>query len=213
MPEVPRCQTAVPGDSCLVWVHPGSISIPVRLLSRSEGPRGRLAVPGYSEGLRVRPDLRGHSHLRSRARRFDQLSQATGARVRRTSGSTSCLGRIALGSEGPRVRPAIPVNSLLGPRARGVDQMSGGTRACFLGPAGSTTYHSYSGLGPRARGVDQLSRVNQASVRMCAVLTTFPGDLGFCRRVRVVDQTFGRLRPMPEGPRFQPASWATLDRA
>ena len=62
----------------------------------------------------------------------------------------------------------------------------------------------YLGLGPRARGVDQLSRMTRARVQMPVESTTFPGDSGPSRRVRVVDQAFGRLRPVPEGPRFRP---------
>ena len=46
---------------------------------------------------------------------------------------------------------------------------------------------------------------------MPSVSTPFVGDSGPSRRVRVVDQAFGRLRPVPEGPRFRPASRETLD--
>ena len=132
--------------------------------------------------------------MHPRACGVDQLYRATGARVRLHSGSTSCPGGLGSRSEGPRGRPSVPGDSRLFLRARGVYQLSQ-----LLGPWSERP------------GVDQLSRVYRASVRMHAVSTTFPGDSGSSTRVRVVDQAFGRLRPMPEAPRFQPASRATLD--
>ena len=80
------------------------------------------------------------------------------------------------------------------------------------GPQVLPAITGHLGLGPRDRRVDQLSRVTQARVRMPAVSTNIPGASGPRRSVRVVDQAFGRLRPVPEGPRFRPGSRATLDR-
>ena len=156
-------------------------SCPGRLRSGSEGPRGHKAVPGDSGPAQ-------------RACRVDLLLRSTRACIQEPAGSTSCTGRLGPGSDYTRGRPAVPGDSRLFLRARGVYQLSQ-----LLGPWSERP------------GVDQLSRVYRASVRMRAVSTTFPGDSGSSTRVRVVDQAFGRLRPMPEAPRFQPASRATLD--
>ena len=68
-----------------------------RVIKMSQG-----LLPG-SEGLWGRPALLDHMRLRPMARGVDQLSRATGARVRMHSGSTSSPGRLGSGSEGPQV--------------------------------------------------------------------------------------------------------------
>ena len=115
--------------------------------------------------------------------------------------------------KGPRCGPAVPGHSCLLPRAHGVDQLSQATRALFCGSAWSTIVTGHSVLGPMTLGFDQHSRKTRARVRMPAVSTYFVEDLGPSRRVRGVDLPFGRIRPMPKGPRFRQASRETLDLA
>ena len=133
--------------------------------------------------------------------------------VCRQTGSTSCPGPILSGSEGPRGHKAVPgaparaqgpVGWTYSPGPHALTSKSLRGRPAELGDWGP---------GPNALGIDQLTRVTRARVRMPVVSTTFPGDSRPRRRVRVVDQAFRRLRPVPEGPRFRPASRATLDRA
>ena len=114
------------------------------------------------------------------------------------------------------------------PEAPQFNQMSRASPARLRGPAGWTSspgplalafkcwwgrpaVPGDSGPGPRARRVDHLSRVTRARVRVPAVLTSSPGSLGTWLEGPRVDPPFGQLRPVPEGPRFQPASGATLD--
>ena len=190
--------TSCPGPGALVRRSMVSASCPRRLKRCSTGLQGRPPEPGDS---RIGPRSHG----------VYQLSHSTPSRFPGPSVFTSSRGRIILGSDGPWGCPELRGDSRPCPRACGVDQMSRETFARVKVLRGRPAVPPESGPGPRSRGVDQLSRVNQASVRMRAVSTTFPGDSGSCRRVRVVDQTFGRLRPMPEGPRFRPASRANLD--
>ena len=158
VPDIPRFQPAsrgtldharstvalnrVPGDSRLIWGHPGSTSVPGRLLSRSEGPRCRAPVPGDSGPA-------------PRAFGVDQLSWVTRACMQGFAVLPSCPGRLGPGSEGPRGRLADLGGSRLGPRALGIDQLSRETRARVRMPAVSTPFAGDSGPSRRVLGVDQ----------------------------------------------------------
>lgn len=117
------------------------------------------------------------------------MPRATGARIRRPSGSTRCPKRLRPGSECPRCRPDVPGHSRLGQRPCGVDQLSRATWAKVRVPTGSTTCPWR--LGPVSEGLQcqQLSRATRAWDRFFARSTSSPL----------------RLRPGSEGPRFPPA--------
>ena len=118
--------------------------------------------------------------MRPRARGVLQLSWATGARVQRPTGSTSCPRRSGPVPEVSRCRRAVPGDICPGPRD------------CV---------------------VDKLSWVTLARVRVPTVRISCPGRLGTWWEAHGSTSISGRLRPMPEDPRFQPASRATLHRA
>ena len=93
--RMPAESTTFPGDS-------GS-SGRVRVVNQAFG---RLRP--VSEGLWGGPAVPVHSRLHPRARGVDQLSHATGAKVRRASGSTNSPERLGPGSKGPCGGPAVP---------------------------------------------------------------------------------------------------------
>ena len=132
--------------------------------------------------------------------------------------STSCPGRIRLGSDGPRVPPTLAGNSGSGPMARGVDQVSRATQAHVPGPKESTSCTMFSGQGPRSCSVDENSQANRARVRGPVVSTSCPGGFApvsdcpecrqalHCPRAREVDQLSQATRTQFRGPAASPGS-------
>ena len=162
--------------------------------------------------------------------RGSTTSRATLAHFRGPAGSTSCPWRLTLRSEGPRGRPALKGNSGLGPRAAGTSNSPGRVALRSDGLRCRPDLRSDSRPCPWFRGVHQLTRGTFALVRGLAGSThcparigslseglrcrpTVPGDSGPGLRALGSTSISQFLRPIPEGPRFQPASQATLDRA
>ena len=140
-----------------------------------------------------------------RARRVDQLSRATGARIRSPSGSTRCPKRLRPGSEGPRGRPAVLGVSGLAPQTSGSTSHSGPLALESEGPRVRPAIPGDSGPGPKAVGFDQLSRETR-------VLFRGPAVDQLSRTTRAHDQPPtgstscpGGLGPLPNGQRGPPA--------
>ena len=152
--------------SCLGGLGPGS-----------ECPGCRPSVPRFGPGSQVpwgQPGVPGNSPSSPRARRVDQLSRASRARVRWSGGSTSFprpLGRV---SEVPRVRPALPGESRSALRAKGLTHGPGRHGPEPYGLRDRPAAPGDSRPVPRARGFDQISRANRARVCWPVVSTSCP---------------------------------------
>ena len=168
--RVPRVSTICPS----IWARfpgpMGSTRCPGQLAFKSEGPRGRPALPCLSgpgpmvRGINelsqaTRACVRGPAGstsspgritLGSKGQGVDPWPWATRTRALWPAGSTSCPGRLAPGSKGSRFRPDLPGESRSGLMARGVDQLS-----CMIGrvseePRGLPAVLGDSCPGPRA---------------------------------------------------------------
>ena len=142
----------------------GSTSCPGGLRPDPEGPRGRLAVPGFRDlagGSVVSTSLPGPLRLVPEGPRCPLLSRATRAGAQGPAVSTKSTGRLGFWAEVPLLTSC--------PRRPG--PMPEGTRGRIAVPG-------EFGQAPTACGVDQLSRVTRARFRGQAGATGCPGQLG-----------------------------------
>ena len=150
-----------------------------------------------------------------KTREVDHQSRATRARVRWSTGLTTCPafsglfrgpagstsspGRLAPGSDNPRGRPALPSDSQSSPRARGVRQHSRATRAPVDGPHCRLALPGDSGPSLRSCGLDQMSRPTWGGVPLPAVSHSSPERLGAL--VRWPAMSTSVLDDLRSGPR------------
>ena len=192
--RVPRVSNICPS----IWARfpgpMGSTRCPGQLAFKSEGPRGRPALPclsgpgpmvrGINEfsqatracvrGPAASTSSPGRITLGSRANGVDPWSWATRARALWPAGSTSCPGRLARGSKGSRVRPALLGESRSALRAKGLTHSPGRHGPEPYGLRDRPAAPGDSRPVPRARGFDQISRANRARVCWPVVSTSCP---------------------------------------
>ena len=142
----------------------------------------------------------GESSCGPRSRRFDQMTRASLARVRRPPVSSNTPGQLdscprdrkvdhrswAIGprSDGLRSRPAVPEDLHPAPIDRGFDKLYRATWARVRWHAGSTRFPG--GLAQCSDGLQDQPAV--------------PGHLGQCPRTRDVDQLSRVTRTQVRGP-------------
>ena len=124
----------------------------------SQATLARVRVPVVSS------TLPGDSDTYPKTREFDHLSCVTRARVRWSTGLTSCPSLLGPCSEGQRDRPALPGDSRPAPKTREVEQLSRVSRSLLRGPAVATNTPGRLALHLMALIVDPSSRATRALV-------------------------------------------------